>query len=117
MKRLYKPVYIEWEDACSNTNGWMNLDEAKEWCNKNKWYVHQLGFIIHEDQFNIYIAGEYEPGGIDNKESVGLLQKIPTTWIRKRIDLTRYVEKDTSRVYARKHTIRSPRKVTKKRKV
>lgn len=87
-----KPVYLEWLDACSNTNGWMTLSEAKRWCEENKWYVQQLGFIIYENKKEIAIVGEAEPGDRKHLMTVGLIQKIPKTWIRKRIDLSKYIK-------------------------
>ncbi len=76
-------VYIEWCDAITNTEGWHNLEDAKNWANEEEWIVKQAGFLIEENKKFILLAGQYSP----QKETESLfsnLTKIPKTWILKR---------------------------------
>lgn len=85
-------VYIEWEDA-SSQNGWHTREEVQEYAQKST-MVHQVGWVFEETSRYILLVSRHAPGGIfseDIDESFAHLQKIPQTWVRKRIDLTTYV--------------------------
>lgn len=87
MKKL-KLIYIEWFDACS-FNSWQSYEEAMEYAKDDDYpYVSQVGWILHEDDKSITLAGRHGMnifnGQHPSEENYGLLQKIPKTWIRKR---------------------------------
>lgn len=79
----YKLVYLEWSDSISNSM-WKNLDEAIEWAKGRDWLVRHIGWILVETKKYILIAGSWTPETDSSEEQFGNLQKIPTTWIRKR---------------------------------
>ena len=92
-----KLIYIEWQDACSHTGSarsgsWLDEDEAKEWAKNTNWIVQQMGFILEENKKYITIAGMREPGSDTHLAMYGHIQKIPKTWILKRVDLTKYTK-------------------------
>lgn len=87
-----KLVYIEWEDAQSQ-NGWHTREEVKEFIEKPI-IVNQIGWIFEETRRYIVLIARHAPGGLftnDDDDSFGNLQRIPKTWIKKRIDLTEYI--------------------------
>ena len=80
-----KLVYIEWQDACSNS-AWFHLEEARKWHDYHpKFIVRNIGWIMKEDKKGITLASRWNA---DNHNSAdgryGLLQYIPKTWIIKR---------------------------------
>jgi len=83
-------IYIEWCDAMVNQNSWMSLEDAKKWAKTENWTISEVGFLIEETKEYILIANKQNTYDKDNPE-VGGLMKIPTPWIRKRIDLSKYV--------------------------
>ena len=92
-----KLIYIEWEDACSHagsakTGSWLSEDESNDWAENTEWIVRQSGFIIKETKRYLTIAGMMEPGGDNHYAMFGHLQKIPKSWIRKRVDLTKQIK-------------------------
>lgn len=88
-----KLIYLEWEDAVSNEEvSWKIIEEAKNWAKEREWLVKQCGWLIEENKKYIVLASRMEPGNENSYASVGLLQKVPKTWIRKRVDLTNYIK-------------------------
>ena len=95
MKKLKNPlkyplVYIEWEDAISNS-GWFDQEEFDDWKNNKGFIVHEVGWIIEENKTYIVLASRYHPQDNDKYGSTskwGMLQKIPKTWIKKHILLS-----------------------------
>lgn len=83
-------IYIEWCDAMVNQNSWMSLEDAKKWAKTENWTVSEVGFLIEETNEYILIANKKNTYDKDNPE-IGGLMKIPTPWIRKRIDLSKYI--------------------------
>jgi len=84
-------VYIEWCDAMSREEPWTNYEEAIKWADNEDWLVAQVGFIIKETKEYLLIAGNKSSYNKDNPEYGGIM-KIPTTWIRKRIDLQEHIK-------------------------
>jgi len=82
--------YIEWVDAIANT-GWMSEGETDDWFKTQSMIVKQVGWIVYEDDECIGMIGRLSEwdGGV---KEYGQLQKIPTTWIKKKIKLTKYVK-------------------------
>ena len=90
MNNKFKIIYIEWCDAMVNSNSWMNFKEAKKWSETENWVVSEVGFLLKETKEYILIANKKSSYNEYNPE-VGGIMKIPTTWIRKRINLTNYI--------------------------
>lgn len=86
----YKLIYIEWHDAFAKTT-WMTEEELNKW-KKGEMIVNEVGWLIEETPKQIILAGRYIPPDNEDVEQFGLLQKIPKTWIRKRIDLSKHIK-------------------------
>jgi len=87
---MHELIYIEWCDAMVNQSSWLGIDEAIQWSETNNWIVSEVGFVLKETDEYILIANKknlYDPDNIE----VGGVMKIPTTWIKKRVNLTNYV--------------------------
>lgn len=92
MGERMKLVYIEWEDAHSS-NGWHTKEEFEQFINEAP-VIIQIGWVFEETKRYIAIAARHAPNGIftnDDDEAYGQIQRIPKTWIRKRVDLTKYI--------------------------
>ena len=86
----YKLIYLEWHDAFGR-GGWRTSQELDEW-KKGEFVVREVGWLIEETDKQIILAGRHVPPDNGDDELYGGLQKIPTTWIRKRIDLTKHIK-------------------------
>lgn len=78
--------YIEWEDAIALT-GWMSEKETMKWFKNQSMTVKQIGWIVTETKKYIGIVSRISDWGEGEKE-FGQIQKIPKTWIRRRVLLT-----------------------------
>jgi hypothetical protein len=86
-----KCVYIRWCDACSDTGGWKDLEESVAWANGVKWLVETTGWILKENKEYLLIAqqrGDWNGG--DDYQYANFM-KIPKTWIKLRIDMTKHI--------------------------
>lgn len=82
-----KIYLIEWQDAHSH-DGWLNDREIENFINNEKAIVRNVGWILSENKDEIVISSEHmKDAGKYNFCEWGNLQKIPKTWIRKRIIL------------------------------
>lgn len=80
-------IYLEWADSISNT-GWKTREETLDWArNADEWIMRNVGWVVHEDIKQLVLASRWSPESNDHEEQLGLLQKIPKTWIKKRINL------------------------------
>jgi len=84
-------IYLKWQDACSNA-GWFSKKETNDWIKEASEIVEQVGWLYKEDKKQIILASRLD-GQKDEEQGLGGLQKIPKTWILKRIDLTRQIKK------------------------
>ena len=84
-----KLIYIEWHDAFA-TGAWCTRHQLDEW-KQGEFIVREVGWLIEETDKQIILAGRHNPEDNGDAEQWGLLQKIPKTWIRKRINLTKYI--------------------------
>lgn len=84
-------VYIEWCDAMENMSNWSSISDVIEWADNEDWIVNQVGWVIKETKEYILLAGEI---GNPNSEDplAGHVLKIPTTWILKRVDLSKHIK-------------------------
>lgn len=87
-----KAVYIEWADAFSNYQSWVELSDAKEWASSEDWIVKQTGFILKETKEYILLASKLNPHTETGLTvNVSGVMKLPKTWIRKRIDVSQFI--------------------------
>jgi hypothetical protein len=86
----YKLIYLEWEDATSKSS-WETPEDALEWFSKDNSVACDVGWLIKETKTHLLIASRYMSPSPWAEESLGLLEKIPKGWIKKRVDLTKYI--------------------------
>ena len=86
----HKLIYIEWEDACSS-DAWMSEDGVSKWADLGRYIVKQVGFIYKETNELLILYGGYQEFE-DYQLQYHQLIKIPKGWIRKRINLTKYIK-------------------------
>ena len=86
-----KLIYLKWKDACSNS-GWFTKEEALKWAKDSIWVVEQVGWLLEENKEYIILIGRQDGDRDEKTRSLGMLQKIPKTWIVKRIDLTKHIK-------------------------
>jgi len=80
-----KNIYlVEWHDAHS-TSSWHLKDEVEKFIQKEKCIVISLGWILHESKDEIVMASRKMKWAEDGDSQWGMLQKIPKTWIRKKV--------------------------------
>lgn len=89
-----KLIYIEWDDAHSS-NGWHTKEDVEKFLNEIP-TIKQVGWIFEETNRYIILVGRYAPAnifaGVTEDQGYGQIQRIPKTWIKKRIDLTKYIK-------------------------
>lgn len=69
-------VMIEWEDAASEDK-WQSLEQAISGLSK-PWMVSSIGYLIHEAEDGVILAGSFDPEG-----NVCMTLKVPRGMIRK----------------------------------
>jgi len=89
--REEKLTYLEWADAIGGGSDWTEESRLKEWKDGTDWIIKQCGFIISENSKHILFAGSIKPKDVFTERQFCGLLKIPKTWIRKRVDLTKYI--------------------------
>ena len=87
-----KLIYIEWCDAISSGAEWTNANDLDRWIDGTEWIIKQTGWILHEDKKCLTICSQIKPEDDFTDIQYGHLQKIPKTWIRRRIDLTKHIK-------------------------
>ena len=86
----HKLIYIEWEDAKSSDK-WVTNDEMMGWADE-RYLVKQVGFVFKETKdLVILFAGAHDECDVFDTQYHQAI-KIPNTWIRKRIDLTKHIK-------------------------
>lgn len=85
-----KLIYLEWEDACGES-GWKHESEIKDWIKEATTLVQQTGWVISETKTHLVICSRKTPDHEAWEREYGHLQKIPKTWIRKKVDLTKHI--------------------------
>ena len=93
-----KLVYIEWGDALANAN-WFTTEEAVRWAEESSWLIREVGWVMKETRDYIVLASTWKPEDDWTEEQVKLLQKIPKTWVKTRVELSKYIKpKHSSKV-------------------
>ncbi len=85
-------IYIEWCDAIESQAGWQEVEVIEEWAKTSDWLVAECGFLVEETKEHLVFAsrkGDYQG---DKSPKFGSLMKIPKTWIKKRVDLTKSIK-------------------------
>jgi len=85
-----KLIYIEWHDAFGS-HQWQTNGEIENW-KKGEFIIREVGWVIEETKKQIILAGRNNVADNGDPEQWGSLQKIPKTWIRKTINLTRHIK-------------------------
>lgn len=81
-------IYIEWCDATAINSDWEPVQTVIDYAKEDEsWLVREVGFVLEETDEYILLASQITAGG-----NVGNAVKIPTTWIRKRIELNEHVK-------------------------
>ena len=87
-----KLIYIEWEDAVASPS-WYTLDELEAWSKRVNTIVKEVGWLFSETDTHLVLISRVCIGTDSVHETYGAIQKIPKTWIKLRINLTKYVPK------------------------
>ncbi len=106
-KKKRQLVYIEWADAYSYS-GWLDAGELKKWGeSRDGWMVQQVGWLEQETKKYIIICARVsdKDNNDDGQEEYGFIQKIPTTWIRKRINLTTQLRRKRGKIKKKKNEV------------
>jgi len=90
-KEKYKLIYLEWCDAITRMESWSTQKEALVWGEKSSWVIKQTGWLIKQTKKYILLSMKYTPEDDDSAEMHGIILKIPTTWIIRRVDLTKHI--------------------------
>lgn len=91
-----KLIYLEWEDATAS-HGWHDAGSVEEFMNDYNSLIKQVGWVYAENKKYLVLASRIglgifgEDGTSPDELSYGNLQKIPKTWVRRRIELTEAV--------------------------
>ena len=89
MKTKYPLVYLEWEDA-NSMSSWETNEQIDKWLKTDEDYgqVEQVGWLIRETKTCIILASRHAPENDYQDEHWGNLQKIPKTWIIKKVRIS-----------------------------
>jgi len=79
----YKIVYVEWDDAVSAPNGW--IDDFDEWKKTSTFIISEVGFLLEENEKEIFLASFIKPEDRNTTERQGNVRRIPRGWIKKKI--------------------------------
>ena len=86
-----KLIYLEWEDASTLNDGWHTKEEVDDYIKNHKYIISECGFLYKENKKMIILLSRINPKSGDYPEQYAVIHKIPKSWIRKRVDLTKYV--------------------------
>ena len=86
-----KLIYLEWEDAVDGETGWQHEENVDGWANDCNFLVKQVGFVFKEDKHFLCLVGGFSEDEVYQPQYHQLL-KIPKGWIRKRVDLSKYIK-------------------------
>lgn len=90
-KKVKNPqlFYIEWEDACAEV-GWKDKEEIDDWISNKGLMVKQVGWLLSEGKTHYNFASRKSDEENDFMQ-YGNLIKIPKTWIRRKVNLTKHI--------------------------
>ena len=79
-----KIYLVEWQDAHSSP-GWHDPKELKRYIEKERCICVNVGWILSETKDEIVMASRKFKIQMDGEMHYGLLEKIPKTWIRRKV--------------------------------
>lgn len=83
-----KLIYLEWEDA-KTYPAWQYKSDLEGW---DKAHINrQAAWLVGETPKYMLVAGITASDGEDYEDQFANVTKIPKTWVRKRIDLTKHI--------------------------
>jgi len=91
MSKKLTLIYLEWADAVSSGSGWTMKEDLDRWIDESEWIIKQCGWILHEDKKHITIVSQIKPEDAFTEAQHGHIQKIPQSWIRKRVNLNKHI--------------------------
>jgi hypothetical protein len=87
-----KFVYIRWVDACSHNSGWVTYEDAVKWADGTQYLAETSGWVIRENKRYILLAQQRGDWTLDDPTyQYANLMRIPKTWIKLRVDLTKHI--------------------------
>lgn len=86
-----KLVYLEWCDAVASAPEWSARSVVDEWGKNTEWVIRECGWVVEETKEYIVIASCWKPEDELMEEQFKHLMKIPKTWVKRRVDLTKAV--------------------------
>lgn len=75
-----KLIEVFWTDTTNVAGGWHDEDELKDFATNMKWECSNVGWLVHEDDDCVVLAGRLT---VDGKHT-GLVERIPKQMITKR---------------------------------
>ncbi|KKL90882.1 hypothetical protein LCGC14_1900220 [marine sediment metagenome] len=86
----YPLIYLEWCDAYSNSS-WISIEAALNKADSEDWVTAECGFLLKETKEYLLFCNRLgDIVDLDDHLVAGTI-KIPKTWIRKRISLSKYI--------------------------
>ena len=82
-----KLQYIEWQDAITMSKGWYSQQDLIDWGKLEESVIKQVGYLIEENKKYILLASKFNPQESE-EDKFAEITKIPTTWIRKRVNVS-----------------------------
>lgn len=80
-----KLIYVEWDDADSISR-WMHTEEVETYI-RTYTPIRQSGFVLHESDQLLVLAGSICPADEFKDQTYGNVIRIPKPWIHKRMTL------------------------------
>ena len=75
---------VKWVDAHNLSGGWNDKDELDVFAKDEAYKVTSVGFLVHEDDLCIVLAGRVSPATDNYEAHYGLLERLPKKIIDKR---------------------------------
>ena len=86
----HKLIYIEWEDAIAN-HGWHDTKQMADWAKDSSTLIKQVAWVYGETEEYLILYSRCSMDRPEEETYYGNLQKIPKTWIRKTVNLTKHI--------------------------
>lgn len=87
-------IYIEWCDASQSNTDWESLKEILRWAEEEHCIVTEVGFVLKETKEYLLITPQILDITDAEEQMIGGAMRIPTTWIKKRIDLSSHINQE-----------------------
>jgi len=93
---IMKLIYLEWEDAIQmhtrDGTSWHSKEEIDKWEKEDDHIICETGFLYKENKRHIVLITRIIKETSEWQETYGVIHKIPVSWIRKRVNLTKYIK-------------------------